>query len=93
MFLSVGKTIKRYIKNGSKNATLPFEKTSDDIITLSRSSKHQTDTINRKLFENASSPVLRISLKSFVSILLGCFQTFWTHCIIIEYNFDFLIST
>ncbi|CAH1375235.1 unnamed protein product [Tenebrio molitor] len=24
---------------------------------------------------------LRFSRKSFVSILLGCFQTFWTHCI------------
>jgi hypothetical protein len=56
-----------------------FKKTSDDI-TLSRSSK--TDTIGRKVFENASSPVFAFSRKSFVSILLGCFQTFWTHCIV-----------
>jgi hypothetical protein len=42
------------MKNGSKNVTLPFKKTSDDIITLSRSSKTANRYHHRKLFENAS---------------------------------------
>jgi hypothetical protein len=51
-------------------------------MTLSRSSKQQTDTTNIKFCENASYLFLRFSRKLFVSILLECFQTFWTHCIL-----------
>jgi hypothetical protein len=64
-----------HIKNGSKNATLPFKKTSDDKLFQGHQ-KQQTDTINRMLFENASSPVFAFFSKIIRFYFIGMFPDF-----------------
>jgi hypothetical protein len=83
--------MKRFIKNGSKNATLPFKKTSDHIITLSKSSKTAN---NRKLFENASSPVFAFFSKIIRFYFIGVFPNFLDTCIqgVIESYTDILTT-
>jgi hypothetical protein len=81
------------IKNDSKNATLPFKKTSDDIFQGYQ--KQQTDTINKKFFGNASSPVFTFFSKiirfyfievfpDFLDTLYRCDKYFGTGSIIID---------
>jgi hypothetical protein len=50
-------------------------------ITPSRSSKTAKQIPSTESFlKTLVHLFLRFSRKSFISILLGCFQTFWTHC-------------
>jgi hypothetical protein len=65
----------RFIKINSKNATLPFKKTSDDVITLSRSSK------------TAQIPSTESFLKTLVHLFLRflenhSFLFYWSVCIV-----------
>jgi hypothetical protein len=53
---------------------LPFKKTFDDIFQGHQ--KQQTDTINRKLFENASSPVFAFFSKIIRFCFIGMFPDF-----------------